>query len=48
MKTKGYRGLKGWGATKKDKETHPEDDAVEMMGEILILIHLQKKGIMSR
>jgi len=28
-----YRGLKGWGATKKDKETHPEDDAVEMMGE---------------
>jgi len=32
MKTKGYRGLKGWGATKKDKETHPED-AVEMMGE---------------
>ena len=29
----GYRGLKGWGATKKNKETHPEDDAVEMMGE---------------
>ena len=33
MKTKWYRGPKGWGATKKDKETHPEDDAVEMMGE---------------
>ena len=30
---KGYRGLKRVGSTKKDKETHPEDDAVEMMGE---------------
>ena len=29
-----YRGGgKRMGSTKKDKETHPEDDAVEMMGE---------------
>ena len=28
-----YRGGKRMGSTKKYKETHPEDDAVEMMGE---------------
>ena len=35
MKTRGIfiGGGKRMGSTKKDKETHPEDDAVEMMGE---------------